>query len=442
MKNQQGAALLVLLMIIITAASFLLLKAVKTSPTAQDKTTAASLAEAKEALIGYAATYRDDGHPDDVFGYLPCPDVNNDGQAEANQGSANCAGKDIPVVGRLPWKSLGLPPLRDSYGECLWYAVSGTFKAVAGGNLTDFMNWDTLGQFTIQDVSGTSLAGATVHNRPSAVIFSPGPPLSTQTRPASNGQECSGDNSNSVAAYLDGGNAFTIPAATPVMLTAGAYGNTTVNDRLTWISPDEIFKRIKQRTDFKSPALPVSPPNGDANNLIASVADCLKAQASLPAPVTINFSTMAETGGVVAGSVVTGRVPQNFVDANCPGIPSWLTKWSGWWDNGTNDEGKNFNDNWQDNLLYAKCSSGQCLTVNGSACAAVLIFSGERDATTSPAQNRATAANKNIWSNYLEGSFLGLFNSGIPTSFTGAPTNFAIVNVNTAATADVATCIP
>ena len=38
------------------------------------------LLQAKEALIGYAATYRDT-HPGEVFGYLPCPDADGDGDA-------------------------------------------------------------------------------------------------------------------------------------------------------------------------------------------------------------------------------------------------------------------------------------------------------------------------------------------------------------------------
>jgi len=449
-RRESGSALLIILALIGIGAAFLLVSALMSNPQiGRDKITAAALAQAKDALIGYAVTYRDKGHPDDVFGYLPCPDVNNDGAADTNQGGTNCAGKDIPVVGRLPWKTLGLPPLRDSHGECLWYAVSGTFKAVAGGNLTDFMNWDTLGQFAIQDAGGTLIAGATNHNRPVAVIFSPGPSLNTQNRPPSSGQECSGDTNNTVAAYLDVGNAFTIPAATPVMLTAGTYGNTTINDRLLWISPDEIFKRIKQRNDFKLPALPVNP-NGDVNNLLTSVAACLNAQTTLPEPKTIDFSSttmpLAETSGLTVGGIVAGRVPQNYVNTNCSTATAtetlaWRTAWNGWWNNSTTYTGKNFYTNWQDNLLYAKCSSGQCLTVNGSPCAAVLIFSGERDATASPAQNRATAANKNIWSNYLEGNSLGLFNSGAPTTISSVPTTFSIVNVNTAATADIVVCI-
>jgi hypothetical protein len=44
-----------------------------------------SLAQAREALLGYATTYRDDpDHTTEVFGYLPCPDTDGDGDAEAS----------------------------------------------------------------------------------------------------------------------------------------------------------------------------------------------------------------------------------------------------------------------------------------------------------------------------------------------------------------------
>lgn len=437
--RERGSVLLIILTIIGIGAAFLLVSALNKAnqQTERDKITADVLAKAKDALIGYAATYRDTHTTTSapVFGYLPCPAINGNGVA------GNCGSKDVTLIGLLPWKELGLPPLRDSSGECLWYAVSGRFK---NSPPTTLMNWDTAGQLIVNDAGGATLASGVA-----AVIFSPRGVIGSQNRAPAGTTECGGN--TTVAAYLDGGDpiyAGTAPAAgadsTVTVATVASIANGTNNDRGLWISPDEIFKRIKQRNDFKSPALPASP-NGDVNNLIASASACLNALATLPAPVTINFTNMTESAGTTIGSLVTGRIPQNFVNTYCSntttGIPAWGATWNGWWHSSTTYKGKNFNDNWQDNLLYAKCTSGQCLTVNGSPCAAVLIFSGEQDATTSPPQNRATAASKNIWSNYLEGSSLGLFNSGSPTSFTGAPPPFTISSVNIASTADVVACI-
>lgn len=400
----KGSALIVILIILGLAAA-LLVSALKSNPQVErDKITADALAKAKDALIGYAITYRDKGHPDDVFGYLPCPDFDNDGEAEANQTPTQCAGKDIPVAGRLPWKTLGLPPLRDSHGECLWYAVSGTFKAVAGGNLTDFMNWDTLGQFAIQDAGGSTVSGATAHSRPVAVIFSPGPPLSAQNRPPSSGQECSGDTTNSVAAYLDGGNAFAVPTPPPVMLTAGAYGNTTINDRLLWITPTEIFDRIKRRSDFAA----------DINDLLSNTP--ISPGSSITLAAYLNSLTPASLPTLTSGTKGSDDVYDKCKTADPANCWNKLTA-----------RQQKFLANWHDNLLYTKLATPTKITVNGAltanVCNAVLLFGGERTTrTVAPlvAQTRATSNEKNDAAMYLEGANATSFPSG--TSFSGIST--------------------
>src|SRR5688572_33057105 len=87
--------------------------------------TRAALAEGKQALVGRAVA--DNDRP----GSLPCPDavtnvvgnVPNDGIADA------LAGNDCPsYIGRLPWRTLGLPDLRDEHVERLWFALSPTFR--------------------------------------------------------------------------------------------------------------------------------------------------------------------------------------------------------------------------------------------------------------------------------------------------------------------------
>ena len=72
-----------------------------------ERVTEASLAKAKEALIAYAAT--DGNRP----GELPCPDTHI--PSGASHGIADLlAGPNCPSnVGRLPWRTLGLPDLRD-----------------------------------------------------------------------------------------------------------------------------------------------------------------------------------------------------------------------------------------------------------------------------------------------------------------------------------------
>src|SRR5689334_22878221 len=94
------------------------------------------LALAREALIGYAAGSVTPGR-------LPCPDMNDDGLEDKPCGLAG-----TNQLGRLPWKTLGIPDLRDGSGERLWYAVSGDFKS---GPLTTPVNSDVNGAFKVVD---------------------------------------------------------------------------------------------------------------------------------------------------------------------------------------------------------------------------------------------------------------------------------------------------
>jgi len=116
-KQQAGQALIAILLMIGFGVAALVYA--YTNPAAikieTDKKTIYALAQARDALIGYAAglNYSGTERP----GNLPCPDANDNGSGESS-----C---DTPAsrVGRLPWKTLGLPDLRDGYGERLWYAV-------------------------------------------------------------------------------------------------------------------------------------------------------------------------------------------------------------------------------------------------------------------------------------------------------------------------------
>ena len=73
--RQRGAVLMVMLVILIVGGSALLLNSLNgTTPRlARDKVTADALAQAKEALIGFAVTYGNT-YVGNVHGYLPCPD--------------------------------------------------------------------------------------------------------------------------------------------------------------------------------------------------------------------------------------------------------------------------------------------------------------------------------------------------------------------------------
>ncbi|MBS3965473.1 MAG: hypothetical protein KGZ80_13485 [Methylomonas sp.] len=167
-----GAALLVFLLLMVTAASAVLLAALDpVSQRARDATNHTILKQAREALLGYALTYADN-HPGSPPGLLPCPDVNGDGLADVPCGVANQS-----ALGRLPWRTLGIGPLRDSGGSCLWYGVSGTYKETAGAVSTE-----ADGHFLLFDDALNSLNGPNQDLAAMAVVIAPGMAIAGQSR--------------------------------------------------------------------------------------------------------------------------------------------------------------------------------------------------------------------------------------------------------------------
>jgi type II secretory pathway pseudopilin PulG len=394
--KQRGAALMVMLVIMVMGIAAILVSSLNSSTlknTRQEKT-AEALAQAKNALIGYAITYGDT-HTAQVHGYLPCPDINGNGSGNSEGSSElTCGSKNVSSIGRLPWKTLDLPALRDGDGECLWYAVSGTFQS---NQKTDLMNWDSNGLLEILDTSGATIAQNVV-----AVVLAPSTVLGNQNHAADgNAPTCGGN--YTATNYLD--NDGTINNAA-VSGTANAISQfragitPQINDQMIFITKSDIFNAIKKRNDFGT----------FVSTLFSSTATCL---AALPAPVTVDFNNTPPTeisGGTIVGSLITGRIPKA-----CLASPL---------------------DNWQDNLLYAKCTSGLgCLTVNSINCKGVVIFSGER----MPLKTRITNTDKNTWDNYLEdtpSTIFTAFTTGA-TSFTGAA-SYSAASPST----DVLACIP
>ena len=152
--------------------------------------TALALQQAKEALIARAAF--DANRP----GSLPCPDRDNDGVADLLVGN-NCP----TYIGRLPWKTLGLPDLRDATGARLWYALSQNFT----DSNAYAINSDSQGTLS---VPGLAPGGGIV-----AIVFAPGPIVGAQQRGGPAGGPTDApctwgiDENCKVANFLEGQNA-------------------------------------------------------------------------------------------------------------------------------------------------------------------------------------------------------------------------------------------
>lgn len=228
-RRQGGAVLLLVLLFITLAGSFTLLRglngglgSIRTYRLQHD---AAVLAQAKEALLGYAAAYPELINPTRGPGFLPCPDRNNDGLL-LTEGS--CSSKSVTArsVGRLPWRYLGLPDLRDSSGERLWYAVADNYSFHQGGGIyTVPLNSQAPGDL-VMDAQGDV----------AAVIIAPGEPVGTQARDAAY--------ANDVRNYLEGENGETTTPNDRVF-TSRASGD--FNDRMIAITRAELMAVVEKR---------------------------------------------------------------------------------------------------------------------------------------------------------------------------------------------------
>jgi len=169
-RRQRGVALLVMTTIIALGAAWLLVGAFTNAATSREAVNrhdnARVLAEAKHALAGWMirqAIEAGENNP----GRVPCPEAAGYiGTANEGIAAGNCT---LPAVGRLPWRTLGLPKLRDASGEPLWYVVSpGWALPTVSSMLT--INSNTVGQLTLDGTTNAALA----------LVIAPGPALAVQ----------------------------------------------------------------------------------------------------------------------------------------------------------------------------------------------------------------------------------------------------------------------
>ena len=200
-----------------------------------DKKTADALAQARAALIGYAAsvdTTSGSARP----GELPCPNRTTLADGTPSGIATTPCNSLSTRVGWLPWKTLGLPPLRDGSSELLWYAVSDTFK---NSSRTGILNSDTAGDFTI---TGTTSATNVI-----AVVFAPGGAVSGQLRDTTVAA-CSTTGGTSIsrrlcaANYLEGANADAADTALETQATSDSF-----NDQLMPITSNALFSVVNIR---------------------------------------------------------------------------------------------------------------------------------------------------------------------------------------------------
>lgn len=312
------------------------------------------------------------------------------------------------------------------------------------------MNWDTLAHVDIVTASGTAAmvsAISSAHERPLAVIFSPGPPLPGQNRGASATDaitECGGN--YDVANYLDPVGSTQLAGVTNYLSgsTNSASGDTSggvksftasglvsrkadgtlwagacpsgstdtcsivANDSGITLTSTQVFRVLRGSSYFRT----------DINAMLDRMSDCLRDQLAAGG----SFTPDPITGFTTPTDKAVGHVPSH----TC-------------YDDSQNPLG--YFGNYQDQLfLAAKTGSDLTVTVDGSpqTCQGALIFANQRGSS----QSRGTASEKNSPSNYLEGTNLTSFSPPDGSLAFSGPSQFAQVSTSQTASQDIVRCIP
>ncbi|MCB5188209.1 hypothetical protein LG200_09385 [Methylobacillus caricis] len=263
--NQRGAALLLVIFIIGLAVTAYVVKSYDAAAmkARQEEKTMKALAEAKEALIAWTVA-----HPD-WPGTMPFPDrlettmANYDGKSDCVPSNLNYP----HLIGKLPiYSDSGCAnttyhtnlSVTDSATERLWYAVSRNLIRTSNSSPTPVINpgvltVNTALPYPYDGTHSTSAypwmkvfdrQGQLVSDRVAVVIIAPGPPLKNQDR---SGGLVQADMflervvfSDKTIANYD----YTKPDEDFVM---GGLGDSEINDRLIYITIDELMIALETR---------------------------------------------------------------------------------------------------------------------------------------------------------------------------------------------------
>lgn len=414
--KQRGAALMVMLVIMIMGAAIFLVSSLSSAALQikRDENTAASLAQAKDALIGYAASVQisssnlsNQPRPGD----LPCPDNHTPGTSQEGTPSTPCSGN---ALGRLPWKTLSLTDLRDGSGERLWYAVSANFK---NSPRSSILKSDTPGTISVFATDGTLLNNGGGGTGAVAVIIAPGDVLTRTDKTTPQDRSSAGisnpQNYLDIALGEDNAN-FTDGSSTNGFIQGrikDSNGNTIVNDQLLVISQDNIMQVIQKRVA------------GEVKQCLIEYASNNNGRYPWAVPLT-DLTNYYDSSGLKFG-----RIPNTFNNTQFSSNNQMDNKWGPSCNTHNNNTPATWWLNWREMVFYGLADAYKpvypgwywlqgtgwtwrlpspacptCLTVNPPSAAAdkqfVVLVAGKMLS----GQVRSSTANKGTLSNYLEGA--------------------------------------
>lgn len=441
--RQKGAALMMLLTVIVLGTLTAVVFSLTGSNTAeQDMKTAKALAHAKEALIAHAVSVVLPAVPGVGTtarpGDLPCPAVDSGGVAAVSCGDAAGTTGQSARLGRLPWMTLGLPDLRDGYGEQLWYAVSNNFKENIRTICTNpdqpgCLNSESRGTITVRKSSGLVVNNGAnpdvfVPSGVVAVIIAPGTVIQREGAVAI--QDRSTVGASNPQNYLDVGNgednaAFIDGSSTDGFINGPVLdvnGNIIVNDRLISITYQDLLPKLEER-------------------VAGEVLKCMKDYAlANNGRYPWAASTVASGSGNYSDVINNqfGRIPDTpFIRTAISSIGGMSFLWptscnifslSDWWLNWKKQIFFGLADAYKPTFpptpppLNACTTGGACRVVDPPSTAAdkqvVVIVAGKRLSGVASGQPRVTAGDIGNPANYLEdANSLGVtFSKNVQTS--------------------------
>jgi hypothetical protein len=373
--------------------------------------------------------------------------MNNDGITDPP-----CRGVNAHI-GRLPWKTLGLPDLRDGSGERLWYAVSSNF--VDNTDLTarpiqclapadpsgGCLNSGTTGYITVRSRIGAVINDGTGTSAAIAVIIAPGSILNRVDN-VSQDRSCSGDTNVAQCqqtGICTGPSARCNPinyldvAQPPVLTVTGATGSaednatfaesTTTDGFITGpISDSSGLVRVNDvvMTLTSADVMPTL-----ERRVGQELINCLKTYATAnsgryPWAADVSQAPSSYNLAFADGTqFYFGHFPDSLINTRSSSGSTMANAWPAAGCNlGTTASAATWWMNWKDLVYYAVapayapnatlplagCTGSDCLTVDpisGGNSARVAVFIAGRALT---GESRASSTDWNDPSNYLEGT--------------------------------------
>lgn len=228
-QRQHGAALLLLLAVLSLAAASVLISAFgrNTQQAERQQRTLATLAQAREALLGFAATQ----------GRLPRPAAS---ALDGRERAADCA-DDAECNGFLPWVTLGVAGV-DAWGKLLRYSVT---PAMARAPIVSFsaiadrvvLTRGERGDFAF--VAGQAQCDVSAQCLP-VVLFSQGKDHYGMAASGVRQRNTARDNLDEAANDSASRSFITRPASDNTALPGGTF-----DDMLTWITLPTLYQRMR-----------------------------------------------------------------------------------------------------------------------------------------------------------------------------------------------------